>query len=54
MPGASHEIAYLLTTSGIRPVLEKKIADGLSVLGTCAGLILLATRSWTDEAISGA
>jgi 5'-phosphate synthase pdxT subunit len=43
MPGGeSTTIAYLLTTSGIRPVLEKKIADGLSVLGTCAGLILLA------------
>jgi pyridoxal 5'-phosphate synthase pdxT subunit len=43
MPGGeSTTIAYLLTTSGIRPVLEKKIEDGLSVFGTCAGLILLA------------
>jgi 5'-phosphate synthase pdxT subunit len=43
MPGGeSTTIAYLLTTSGIRPTLEKKIADGLSVFGTCAGLILLA------------
>ena len=43
MPGGeSTTIAYLLTTSGIRPTLEKKIDDGLSVLGTCAGLILLA------------
>ena len=43
MPGGeSSTIAYLLTTSGIRPTLEKKIEDGLSVLGTCAGLILLA------------
>lgn len=43
MPGGeSTTIAYLLTTSGIRPTLEKKIEDGLSVLGTCAGLILLA------------
>jgi 5'-phosphate synthase pdxT subunit len=43
MPGGeSTTIAYLLTTSGIRPNLEKKIADGLSVFGTCAGLILLA------------
>lgn len=43
MPGGeSTTIAYLLTTSGIRVTLEKKIEDGLSVLGTCAGLILLA------------
>jgi 5'-phosphate synthase pdxT subunit len=43
MPGGeSTTIAYLLTTSGIRPVLEKKIDDGLPVFGTCAGLILLA------------
>ncbi len=40
--GESTSIAYLLTTSGIRPVLEKKLADGLSVFGTCAGLILLS------------
>jgi pyridoxal 5'-phosphate synthase pdxT subunit len=45
MPGGeSTTIAYLLTTSGIRPNLEKKIEDGLSVLGTCAGLILLASE----------
>jgi pyridoxal 5'-phosphate synthase pdxT subunit len=43
MPGGeSTTIAYLLTTSGIRPVLEKKIDDGLPIFGTCAGLILLA------------
>lgn len=43
MPGGeSTTIAHLLTTSGIRPMLEKKIDDGLAVLGTCAGLILLA------------
>jgi 5'-phosphate synthase pdxT subunit len=45
MPGGeSTTIAYLLTTSGIRPILEKKIEDGLSVFGTCAGLILLANE----------
>ncbi len=43
MPGGeSTTIAYLLTTSDMRATLEKKIEDGLSVLGTCAGLILLA------------
>lgn len=45
MPGGeSTTIAYLLTTSGIRPVLAQKIDDGLSVFGTCAGLILLANE----------
>jgi 5'-phosphate synthase pdxT subunit len=45
MPGGeSTTIAYLLTTSGIRETLEKKIEDGLHVLGTCAGLILLAAQ----------
>jgi 5'-phosphate synthase pdxT subunit len=43
MPGGeSTTIAYLLTTSGVRPALAKRIDDGLSVFGTCAGLILLA------------
>lgn len=40
--GESTTIAYLLTTSGIRPVLEERIAQGFSVFGTCAGLILLS------------
>ena len=45
MPGGeSTTIAHLLTTSGIRPVLEKELANGLSVLGTCAGLILLSAE----------
>ena len=43
MPGGeSTTIAYLLTTSGLRPVLAKLLDDGLPVFGTCAGLILLA------------
>ena len=42
--GESTTIAYLMTTSGIRPVLERKIDDGLSIFGTCAGLILLANE----------
>jgi 5'-phosphate synthase pdxT subunit len=45
MPGGeSTTIAYLLTTSGIRPVLAGMIDDGLSIFGTCAGLILLANE----------
>ena len=43
MPGGeSTTIAHLLTTSGLRRVLEKELANGLSVFGTCAGLILLS------------
>ena len=45
MPGGeSTTIAYLLTTSGIRPVLEERLGHGFSVLGTCAGLIMLADQ----------
>jgi 5'-phosphate synthase pdxT subunit len=40
--GESTTIAYLLTTSGVRPVLERRLAEGLNVFGTCAGLILLS------------
>jgi len=41
--GESTTIAHLLTTSGVREALEKKIKDGFSVLGTCAGLIMLSS-----------
>ena len=41
--GESMTIAYLLTTSGVREALDKKIKDGLNVLGTCAGLIMLSS-----------
>lgn len=40
--GESTAIAHLLTTSGVRPGLERKMREGLPVLGTCAGLILLS------------
>jgi len=43
MPGGeSTTIAHLLNTSGVRSALEDKLRDGLSVFGTCAGLILLS------------
>jgi 5'-phosphate synthase pdxT subunit len=42
--GESTTIARLLTTSNIKEPLASKIADGLSVLGTCAGLILLSSE----------
>ena len=40
--GESTTIARLLDTSGMRPMLEEKLRDGMSVFGTCAGLILLS------------
>jgi 5'-phosphate synthase pdxT subunit len=40
--GESTTIAYLLSSSGIRDVLATKLTEGLSVFGTCAGLILLS------------
>jgi 5'-phosphate synthase pdxT subunit len=45
MPGGeSTAIAHLLTTSGTRGPMASAIDDGLPVLATCAGLILLARR----------
>jgi 5'-phosphate synthase pdxT subunit len=41
--GESTTIGRLLTTSDLLPALRERLADGLPVLGTCAGLILLAT-----------
>ena len=43
MPGGeSTTIAHLLTTSGVREVLDEMLRDHFSVFGTCAGLIMLA------------
>ena len=42
--GESTTIARLLTTSNMKEPLAQKIADGMSVLGTCAGLILLSSE----------
>lgn len=45
MPGGeSTTIAKLLESSGLREPLRAALADGLPVLGTCAGLILLAAE----------
>ncbi len=41
--GESTTIGKLLVSSGLLPTLTDRLADGLPVLGTCAGLILLAT-----------
>ncbi len=40
--GESTTIARLLETSGMRNLLAERLRDGLPVLGTCAGLILLS------------
>lgn len=40
--GESTAIAHLLTTSGLKEALALKLKEELPVLGTCAGLILLA------------
>ena len=40
--GESTTMGMLLDSSGVRAPLAERLADGLPVLGTCAGLILLA------------
>lgn len=42
--GESTTIAHLLCTAGLRDALGERLDDGLPVLGTCAGLILLSER----------
>ena len=41
--GESTTIAHLLTTSGLRGALERRLVEGMSIFGTCAGLILLSS-----------
>jgi 5'-phosphate synthase pdxT subunit len=44
MPGGeSTTMSMLLESSGLFDPLAKRLADGLPVLGTCAGMILLAS-----------
>jgi len=40
--GESTTISVLLQSSGLLPELEKLVSDGLPVMGTCAGMILLS------------
>lgn len=42
--GESTTMAHLLDSSGLREPISAAIAAGLPVLGTCAGLIVLATE----------
>jgi pyridoxal 5'-phosphate synthase pdxT subunit len=45
MPGGeSTTMSRLLVTSGLFAALERRLAQGLAVFGTCAGMILLATE----------
>src|SRR6185369_4702599 len=45
MPGGeSTTMSRLLTTSGLFDPLAARIADGMAVFGTCAGMILLASE----------
>jgi len=46
--GESTTITKLIDSSGLAAPLRARIADGMSVFGTCAGLILLA-RQVEDE-----
>jgi 5'-phosphate synthase pdxT subunit len=40
--GESTTVSQLLDSSGVRAPLAERLADGFPVLGTCAGMILLA------------
>ncbi len=42
--GESTTMSRLLVTSGLREPLSARVRDGMPVLGTCAGMILLARR----------
>ena len=41
--GESTTMSFLLDSSGLREPLEARLRDGMPALGTCAGMILLAT-----------
>lgn len=40
--GESTAILHLLVTSGVRAPLQERLNDGMPVLGTCAGMIVMA------------
>jgi 5'-phosphate synthase pdxT subunit len=42
--GESTTMSFLLDTSGLRAPLTERLRDGLPALGTCAGMIMLATE----------
>jgi 5'-phosphate synthase pdxT subunit len=47
--GESTTMSLLLTTSGLREPLRERIAGGMPVLATCAGVILLARELSGDD-----
>ncbi len=47
--GESTVIGKLLAELGMMPILKRMISDGLPVLGTCAGMILLAKEISNDS-----
>ena len=47
--GESTAIGKLLRKTGMLPILQKRIEEGLAVWGTCAGLILLAKEIVGEE-----
>src|SRR5688500_14912143 len=50
MPGGeSTTMSLLLTTSGMREPLRQRIKEGMPVLATCAGVILLARELSHDD-----
>ena len=42
--GESTTMSLLMGSSGLRPALDERLAGGLPVLGTCAGMILCASE----------
>jgi 5'-phosphate synthase pdxT subunit len=55
--GESTTVGRLLSTSGLLDPLRERLAGGLPVLGTCAGLILLASEvldGRPDQVVLGA
>lgn len=43
-PGESTTIGMLIDSAGLREPITARLAAGMAVLGTCAGLVLLASR----------
>lgn len=54
MPGGESTTMWMLArTSGCEAVLERRLADGLPTLGTCAGMIMLAAEVLDGRADQG-
>ncbi|HIY67687.1 MAG TPA: pyridoxal 5'-phosphate synthase glutaminase subunit PdxT [Candidatus Agrococcus pullicola] len=51
--GESTAIAWLAASTGLLPAVRERVDAGLAVLGTCAGLILLADRVLDADALAG-